>query len=237
MTTYKLHRGDCRSVMLECKDRPNFILTDPPYGISNRNNSDGVSSEYSGYTSNKGNWDIEVPAKDWVPLACNMLVDGGLFACFGTLGSLVPIYNELEFLQMTFQSHIVWRKTNPAPSIHRRMLTHANEIILLYSKGPRWTFNYEIAKSLNDGKQMHNNFDYAAVPKALGVTRKPLGLCKALIQIFTNEGDLVFDPFAGSGAILETALLCNRRASGVEIDKERYDAVNERLNKIVEAKR
>lgn len=230
--TYKLYGGDCRGVMLECRERPNFILTDPPYGISNGSNSDGISKEYSGYTSNKGKWDVEVPAKDWVPLACNMLVDGGLFACFGTFGSLVPVYYELEFLQMTFQSHITWHKTNPAPSIHRRMLTHSNEIILLYSKGAKWTFNYEVAKSFNDGKQMHNHFNYPATSKILGVTRKPLGILKALIQIFTNEGDLVFDPFVGSGAVLEAALLSGRRASGVEIDVERYDIVNERLDSL-----
>lgn len=216
--------------MPELSIRPNLILTDPPYGISNNDNADGVSNDYSGYTSNKGNWDKEVSARDWVPLACNMLVEGGLFACFGTFGSLVPIYAELEFLQMKFQSHITWHKTNPAPSIHRRMLTHSNEIILVYSKGLNWTFNYEEAKRLNGDKQMHNHFDFGAVPKMFGVTRKPLGLLSLLIQIFTREKDVVFDPFAGSGAILEAAILRGRRAVGVEINSEICNSVEERLN-------
>lgn len=227
---YELHRGNCLTVMPELKIRPNLILTDPPYGISNNSNADGISNEYSGYTSNKGIWDKEVSARDWVPLACNMLVDGGIFACFGTFGSLVPIYNELEFLQMKFQSHITWHKTNPAPSIHRRMLTHANEIILVYSKGPNWTFNYDVAKELNDGKQMHNHFEQGAVPKMYGVTRKPVPLCEKLVKIFSKEGDTVFDPFAGSGAILEATVLCNRKAVGIEINPELWSSVDDRIN-------
>lgn len=226
------YQGDCVEVTPTIDVVVDFILTDPPYDISNNNNASGISREYSGYTSNKGTWDEKMPAYEWILPVCSLLKDGGILACFGTFGSLVPVYLELEFLQMTFQSHITWHKTNPAPSIHRRMLTHSNEIILVYSKGSNWTFNYDVAKELNDGKQMHNHIEQGAVPKMFGVTRKPVPLCEKLIKIFTNDDDLVFDPFAGSGAILEAASKCGRRAIGIEKNLEIYNLAKQRLDTV-----
>jgi DNA modification methylase len=221
-------KGDCRTemaLMVTLEARVDMVFTDPDYAISNDRNSSGASKEFSGYTSNKGAWDVYVPAKEWVPLACELLKPGGIFACYGTFGSLVPIYHCLEspVCGMQFQSHITWHKTNPAPSIHRRMLTHANEIILVYSKGSHWTFNYDYAKSINNGKQLHNHFDCPAVRRVGGVTRKPPVLCEKIIRLFTDEGDTVLDPFTGSGAIIEAAEAAGRVGIGIEIDPDRFD--------------
>jgi site-specific DNA-methyltransferase (adenine-specific) len=224
--------GDCRE---QLKHVPlgtvAMVLTDPPFGVSNQGNVSGASLDYSGYTSDKGEWDVEVPAQEWVPLAIKTLHPGGIFASFGTFGSLVPVFLELKRLDMRFQSHITWHKTNPAPSIHRRMLTHSNEIILVFSKGSNWVFNYDYSKSLT-GKQMHNHFvdppdltfDVPAVRKQFGVTRKPVNLCEKLIRLFTREGDIILDPFAGSGAILEAAIRSGRQAIAIEkrLDLENY---------------
>lgn len=217
-----VHCGDCVQVLAGLQALgADMVLTDPPYGISNRRNANGVSGAFSGYTSDKGEWDVEVPADRWVPLACGALRPGGIFACFGTFGSLVPIYQALEaHPEMQFQSHPTWHKTNPAPSIHRRMLTHANEIILVYSKGPRWTFDYDYGKTINRGKQLHNHFECSAVRKVHGVTRKPPALCEKLIRLFTRPDDLVLDPFAGSGAIPEAAHRAGRRWVAIEINPE-----------------
>lgn len=220
--TYILLQGDCREIMPNLVPGADLILTDPPFGISNQNNSSGASSDFSGYTSDKGEWDIEVAATEWVPEACRLLKPNGLFACFGTFGSLVPIFQELEKCSMKFQSHITWHKTNPAPSIHRRMLTHANEIILLFSKGPGWYFDYAYGKSINAGKQLHNHFDCAAVRKQAGVTRKPPELCKKLIQLFCPPDGIVLDPFAGSGAIPEAAKDTGRSYIAIEKLSECY---------------
>lgn len=218
--------GNCIQVMNEMTERVDLVLTDPPYGVSNQGNSSGVSREFSGYTSDKGIWDIEISADQWVPAAVNVLRDGGMFVVFGTFGSLVPIYLELTRLSMRFQSHITWHKTNPAPSIHRRMLTHSNEILLVYSKGKQWTFNYDYAKSIT-GKQMHNHFtdepipemtfEIGAVRKEMEVTRKPPTLCDRLVRLFSNPNDLVLDPFAGSGTIPKAAIDADRRAIAIEI--------------------
>lgn len=233
----KIIHGDCRSKLWKLKD-VDMIFTDPPFAISNSRNSSGASKKFSGYSSNKGEWDEYVPAEDWVPQACNALRKGGIFACFGTFGSLVPIFKILEgygpymhvlHINMMFQSHIIWHKTNPAPSIHRRMLTHANEIILVYSKGPKWYFNYEFSKTLNDGKQCHNVFNYPAVKKVLGVTAKPVGLCEQIIQLFCPVDGIVVDPFAGSGAIPEAANNTLRDYIAIEKRKDLVEYMRKKL--------
>jgi len=214
-----IQRGDCRDVLRRLTPGSvDLIATDPPYGISNKRNSNGVSKAYSGYTSDKGAWDTEVPAADWVPPAVVALRQGGVFCVTGTFGSLVPIYVELTRLGLRFQSHITWHKTNPAPSIHRRMLTHANEIILVYSKGGAWAFDYAYSKTLNGGKQCHNHWDIPAVRKVAGVTRKPPVLYERLIRLFSRPGETVLDPFAGSGVVIEAAEASGRKWLAIEID-------------------
>lgn len=208
--------GDCRD--FACWPvQVDMVFTDPPYGISNKDNTDRASA-FSGYNSDKGTWDVEVDAQQWVPLAFNCLKPSGIFACFGTLGSLVSIFYQLEALGMRFQSHITWHKTNPAPSVHRRMLTHANEIILVYSKGAGWCFDYEYGKTLNEGKQKHNHWDFPCVRKIMGVTRKPPILCEQIVRLFTRPGDVVLDPFAGSGGIPEGAEKAGRSTICIEKD-------------------
>lgn len=233
--------GDATVELLLLKESVDLLLTDPPFGISNGANSSGASSDFSGYSSDKGNWDVEIPAGQWVPPAVESLRQGGMFAVFGTFGSLVPIFLELKKCQMRFQSHITWHKTNPAPSIHRRMLTHANEIILVFSKGSHWTFDYAYSKTVT-GKQLHNHvemdsvpdftFDIAAVRKVGGVTRKPPVLCDRLIRLFSRPGDLVLDPFVGSGAIVEAAAAAKRRWLAIEIQPDLCSQL--RINKALQ---
>jgi DNA modification methylase len=231
-------KGDARELLSTI--RPvHMVFTDPPFDISNNRNTK-IHKGFSGYTSNKGSWDEYVPAEEWVPDACAQLVRGGIFACFGTFGSLVPIFNVLTSKgmalyfdeQMSFQSHIVWHKTNPAPSVHRRMLTHANEFILVFSKGPKWYFDYDYSKTLNNGKQKHNVFDWPAVKKVLGVTRKPPELCEQLVRLFCPPAGIVLDPFAGSGAILEGAKRAERQYIGIEKRQDCVAYMRKELKKI-----
>lgn len=262
----KIIRGDCLQKMLPISE-VDMVFTDPPFALSNKRN-EKPHKGFSGYSSNKGDWDEYVPADYWVPSACGTLKPGGIFACFGTLGSLVPVFTELDLYgklclvchhephpfsiskdglclictdnqhictfpkdKMQFQSHIIWHKTNPAPSVHRRMLTHANELILVFSKGPKWYFDYDYSKLLNNGKQCHNVFNYPAVRKMLGVTRKPVGLCEQIIRLFCPTGGTVLDPFAGSGAIPEAAAKAKRNFIAIE---KRADCVSHMITELTE---
>jgi len=99
----RIIHGDCRDYLPKIKD-VSLVITDPPYGISNSTNLNITGGIYSGYTSNKGSWDTKVT--DWVGPACDTLVNGGIFICFGVFGSLIPVFIDLEKYGMKFQSHI-----------------------------------------------------------------------------------------------------------------------------------
>lgn len=222
--------GDAVDVMADPPTivRPAMVLTDPPFDISNDANK---SNDWNGYTSNKGEWDKQVDSL-WVPLAYELLTDSGIFACFGVFGSLVSVYIELTQLGALFQSHAAYTKTNPAPSIQRRMYTHANELVLIYSKGAGWTYNYQDAKELAGGKQLKNIFDAPVVRRVMGRTIKHHSVLKKLILPLTNEGDYVLDPFCGTCSIGAEALALGRNYIGIDNDPHVVYYGAEQLSKL-----
>lgn len=206
--------GDAIEVMDDYNFTVDLVITDPPFSISNSRN---VQNSWNGYTSKKGDWDETVDAV-WVQKAYHKLKSSGLFTAFGVFGSLVPIYLELESLGATFQSHPVWSKTNPAPSIHRRMYTGANELVLVYSKGAKWTYNYDDAKMLADGKQLKNVWTSSVVKRILGRTIKHPIILQNLIIPLSDKNDTCFDPFCGTSSIGLEAIKLGRNFIGIEKD-------------------
>jgi len=213
----KFFVADCRKVLPKVSG-VDMVLTDPPFAISRGD----FETSWCGYKSHKGDWDwTEAVGGEWVHMCCDALRPGGVFCCFGVFGSLMPIWQVLEVREdMQFQSHIVWHKTNPTPSVHRRMLTHANEIILLFSKGPKWYFDYALSKEYGGGKQLHNVWEGPAARRKLTRPRKPPWLLERLVRLFCPEDGIILDPFAGTGGVLEAANAWNRNWIAIEIDPE-----------------
>ena len=209
-----------------CINNLNMIITDPPFVISNKKN---VTNKWNGYTSFKGDWDVVVSNK-WVRLCCESLIEGGIFCSFGLFGNLANIYFVLEQLNyMQFLAHPIWEKVNPAPSIHRRIYVNAVEFILIYSKGGNWTFNYEIAKELSSNKQMKNVWKAPVVKRILGRSRKHRSILNNLMLTLTNVGDVILDPFCGSGSIIESVVENGRIAIGVDNDSVVLEDLKRRL--------
>jgi len=126
---------------------------------------------------------------------------------------------------------IHWHKTNPFPAIHtRKMYANSMEMLVHFSKGSPKTWNH---KHVNE---MHN---FIQAPICMGrertkhKTQKPLRVCIPFIEISSDEGDLVLDPFMGSGSTAVAAKMLNRRFIGYELNEEFYQIANERLNEIV----
>jgi len=143
---------------------------------------------------------------------------------------------------------ITWQKTNAMPNLTRRVLTHSSEFVIWAVKGKNWIFNYEVLKELNpevtkDGKKRQMR-DVWQIPitqgkerlkdenkKALHPTQKPEELLKRIILGFSNERDIVLDPFAGSGTTPFVAQKYNRFYIAIEKEKKYYEAILKRLNK------
>ncbi len=211
--TFQLYYGDCRLVMheLEMDGLVPIIITDPPYFIST-----GGSTCESGKRAkvDKGEWDDPEKAPGgvydfthtWLAKARQLLTpDGSIWVC-GTEHNIHLLAYLMERLGFDNVNDITWVKPNPPPNLGCRTFTHATETLLWrkHSDKSRHVFNYDEMKAMNEGKQMRS--DWRILPpgkdeKRLGKykTQKPLELMERALLACRTAGDVVLDPFCGSG--------------------------------------
>ena len=219
------------------------VWTDPPYLLSN----DGVTCFAGRRVSvNKGDWDrsrgMEADHEfnvEWTAACRRVLKPTGTLWVSGTLHVYPSVGMALIENEFRLLNDIVWEKPNPPPNLGCRTFTHSTEVILWASKAAkgsrhRYTFNYEEMRRENGGKQMKTVWRMkapTAVEKQFGKhpTQKPIELIKRCLRASTNEGDVVLDPFAGSGSTGVAALELGRRFIGIEIDPGFVDTSVKRL--------
>jgi hypothetical protein len=133
----------------------------------------------------------------------------------------------MQQLGFKLLNDISWVKPNPPPNLSCRYFTHATETIIWAAKNSksRHTFHYRLMKEANRGKQMKSVWEIRppeSWEKKFGKhpTQKPVALLERILLAATNEGDLVLDPFSGSGTTLLTALRLRRHALGCELSAE-----------------
>jgi len=132
------------------------------------------------------------------------------------------------------------------PSITKRTLTHSTEFIAWFAKGSGWTFNYKNMKKYADGKQLRDVWNLPLCQgkerlkgengRAAHPTQKPLELFTRLIEMASQEGDIVLDPFIGSGTTAIASELLNRKWLGIDNKKEYIKLANERLEEYRKSK-
>lgn len=221
-----------------------MIFADPPYFLSN-----GGISVHSGkmVIVDKAEWDKGMATEDklrynrkWIGLCRDLLKDDGTIWISGTLHNIYYIGVALELEGFSIINNITWRKLNPPPNISTRAFTHSTETILWARKQLRpnkkgkHQFNYKDMKEINGGKQMKDVWEYPLTKpseKKQGKhpTQKPLSLLERIILSSTKEGDLVLDPFCGSGTTGIATSMHKRSFIGIdnveeylEISKKRY---------------
>jgi site-specific DNA-methyltransferase (adenine-specific) len=152
----------------------------------------------------------------------------------------------MALLELGFRilNDVVWEKPNPPPNLGCRCFTHATEILLWATKatkgsGARYTFNYQRMKSLNGDKQMKNVWRIPAVgkqEKAHGrhPTQKPVELIERCLLASTDPGDIVLDPFAGSGSTGVASLRQRRHFIGCELERRYANVAVQRLQHVTE---
>lgn len=216
------------------------IWTDPPYFLSN-----GGSTCASGkrVKVDKGGWDNSngVLADhefniQWLTECYRILKLTGTIWVSGTIHNYPSIALAMQTIGFRILNDIVWEKTCPPPNLGCRCFTHSTEIILWASKGAKFKhcFNYEEMKAENGGKQMKNVWRFSPPGKAEKLhgkhpTQKPIALIDRCLRASTNPGDLVFDPFAGSGTTGVAALRLKRSFFGIEMDPDFVKLANDRL--------
>lgn len=251
----KNHLGDCIEIMSNIPSgKINLILTDPPYnaskgGINLPDNKTGgayykVNEEWDKFDKYSDYLDF---TRRWIKEADRILKDNGaiMICCsLHNIGEVMIVLKELNYKPLNI---ITWRKSNAMPNITKRMLTHSTEFIVWFAKKKDWTFNYDKMKKYNYGKQLRDVWDFPSCQgterlkgndgRASHPTQKPEKLFRRLIEMATNEEDMVLDPFVGSGT---TAVVCeglNRKWIGIDNNLEYIKIANERIKKIIEQKK
>lgn len=208
------------------------IWTDPPYFLSN-----GGTTCVAGRRAavDKGGWDRSAGTDaddafnlDWLASCRRLLKPTGTIWVSGTLHVYLSVGMSLRRLGFRILNDIVWEKPNPPPNLGCRCFTHATEMLFWATRAARgssdrYTFNYAEMRSENGDRQMKNVWRFAApgtTEKRHGKhpTQKPLALIERCLRASTSPGDLVLDPFAGSGSTGVAALRLGRRFLGCEID-------------------
>jgi len=211
----------------------------------------GLGWKYSNHITMQEQWDIFT--KDdffkfnvqWLTECFRILKHGGsLWVC----GSFHNIYQLGYIIQhmsdLKINNSIVWFKPNAQPNITCRFFTESTEHLIWASKngdGKKWTFNYEDTKNLiyddlnPKGKQTRNVWSIPLTPRkekwaGEHPTQKPEELLRRIIISCTNPGDLILDPFLGSGTTSVVAKKLGRNSIGIEKEEKYLDIIKKRLS-------
>jgi site-specific DNA-methyltransferase (adenine-specific) len=240
----RLWPGDQAELFASLPDESvDCIWTDPPYFLSN----DGSTCRSGKRDSvNKGAWDRSqgLSADDafteaWLSECRRVLKTHGSLWVSGTLHGYLLVGGWLQRLGFRILNDIVWEKPNPPPNLGCRCFTHSTELVFWAAKPDargqtRHVFHYEAMRAQADGRQMKNVWRLpapGAAEKRHGrhPTQKPLGLVERALLASTHPGDLVLDPFSGSGTTGVAALNTGRRFIGFEQDAHFTDLAARRL--------
>ena len=233
---FTLLKGDSFKILKKLDSKSiDMIFADPPYFLS----GNGITCSSGKMVSvNKGKWDEKISIKEkhnfnkkWIRLCKEVLKDNGTIWISGTMHNIYSIGMALEEEGFKIINNITWKKLNPPPNISCRSFVHSTETIIWAKKdlkNAKHKFNYELMRNLNGGKQAKDVWESSLTKpseKKFGKhpTQKPISLLEKIILASTNEGDLILDPFNGSGTTGIVANKLNRKYIGIEKEKEYLD--------------
>jgi site-specific DNA-methyltransferase (adenine-specific) len=206
-----------------------MIFADPPYFLSN----DGITCHAGKMVSvNKGDWDRSQGPdanhefnRQWLAACQRVLKPHGTLWVSGTSHVIHSVGFAMQQLGFKLLNDISWVKPNPPPNLSCRYFTHATETIIWAAKNRRskHKFNYQLMKEMNGGKQMQSVWRISALrplEKRFGKhpAQKPLILLERVLFASTAEGDVVLDPFMGSGTTAIAALRLGRQSIAIDRD-------------------
>jgi len=253
----EIYFGDCLEIMAGLPpESVDMTFADPPYNLSN----DGFTCHAGRAVSvNKGEWDrsrgIEKDFefhKMWVSACRRLLKPNGTIWISGTYHSIYACGFALQVLGYHILNDICWFKPNASPNLSCRYFTASHETLIWArkSKEAKHVFNYDLMKNgifSNDilkapGKQMRSVWAITTPRKGEKLhgkhpTQKPEDLLERVILASTNEGDLVLDPFMGSGTTGVVSVRHERRFIGIEKDRQFYEIAKKRLADEIDSKR
>ena len=242
---FTLYHADCNNALQELSPKSvDLIFADPPYFLSNG----GITCKSGKMVSvNKADWDkssgLEKDfefTQNWLAACKRVLRDDGSIWISGTMHNIYQVGYALNKLDYKILNEIAWFKPNAPPNLSCRYFAHSHETLIWARKDKisRHLFNYSEMKDWDDklspsGKQMKSVWSIPLTPpseKYFGKhpTQKPLELLRRIITAASRKGDVVLDPFNGSGTTGVVAKELGRKYIGIDKEKDFLDLTIER---------
>jgi len=240
--------GDCIEAMRALPEKSvDLVFADPPYNLQlkeqlfrpDNSRVDGVDDAWDRF-DNFAAYDQFTRA--WLGECRRLLKDTGTLWVIGSYHNIFRVGAALQDLDYWILNDVIWRKTNPMPNFRGTRFTNAHETLIWAAKSngqQRYTFNYQALKALNDDLQMRSDW---LLPLCTGgerlkdcenrkahATQKPEALLYRVLVATSEPGDVVLDPFFGSGTTGAVAKRLGRRYVGIERDRSYIELARERL--------
>jgi len=244
--------GDCVEILKSVPENSvDCVFADPPYNLQLRN--DLYRPDMSKVDAVDDGWDQfeDFKAYDeftskWLSAARRVLKDTGTIWVIGSYHNIFRVGAIMQDLGFWILNDILWIKNNPMPNFRGVRFTNAHETMIWAQKkkGAHYTFNHKSMKALNDDLQMRSDWTIPLVTgkkriKSNGVkahsTQKPEGLLYRVILSSSNIGDVILDPFFGSGTTGAVAKKLGRNWIGIERDKKYVKVAQKRIDAVAEA--
>ena len=242
--------GDCIEVMRSLPaESVDLIFADPPYNLQlkgelhrpDNSKVDAVDDHWDRFASFAT---YDAFSRDWLAAARRLLKPDGAIWVIGSYHNIYRLGACLQDAGFWILNDVVWRKSNPMPNFRGKRLTNAHETLIWAAKSDqsKYTFNYEALKALNEGVQMRSDW---VIPLCTGgerlkdatgakahPTQKPEALLHRVLVGTTSPGDLVLDPFFGTGTTGAMARRLGRHFIGIEREAEYRAAAEARISAV-----
>ena len=229
-----------------------LVFADPPYNLSGKGLSWKGNKTGGDWFMVNEDWDKMTMSKymqftrKWISACHRVLKKSGSIYIACSYHNIAEGVIVLKQLGYKINNVITWYKTNAMPNMTKRVFTHSTEFIIWAVKNSGWTFNYKKSKEINpkkqkngDDKQMRDLWEMPLVQgkerikkkdgKSLHPTQKPEEMLKRIILTSSNEGDIVLDPFMGTGTTGFVAKKYERYFIGIEREEKYINAAKKRL--------
>jgi len=246
----KIVAGDCIAGMNALPaGSVDLVFADPPYNLqlggdlSRPDNSqvDGVTEDWDQFDTMDA---YDLFTHDWLKAARRILKPNGAIWVIGSYHNIFRVGAILQDQQFWIQNDIIWRKSNPMPNFRGTRFTNAHETLIWATKSEdsKPTFHYQAMKMMNDGVQMRSDWTLPICTgferikgsdgKKAHPTQKPESLLHRVILSTSNPGDVIVDPFFGTGTTGAVAKKLGRHFIGFEMEEEYRIHAQRRLDKI-----
>jgi modification methylase len=244
-------KGDCVAALEALPTHSvDVIFADPPYNLQlggtlhrpDQSLVDAVDDEWDQFASFEA---YDAFTRAWL-LACRrVLKPTGTLWVIGSYHNIFRVGATLQDLNFWILNDIVWRKTNPMPNFKGRRFQNAHETMIWASpsaKAKGYTFNYDALKAANDDVQMRSDWLFPICSggerlkgddgKKVHPTQKPEALLARVIMASSKPGDIILDPFFGSGTTGAVAKRLGRHFVGIEREQDYIDAASARIEAV-----